>query len=61
MVPTSREELRMDDTNEILLAMYDAQVIQARHYDNLRSAVSGFLVAISAALVGLITFDGRSE
>lgn len=41
----------MDETTRILVAVYDTQVVQARHFDNLRSTVSGTVVAISAALV----------
>jgi hypothetical protein len=47
----------MPDSINVLLAMYNEQCTQARHYESQRATVSGFLLAIAAALVGLITYD----
>jgi hypothetical protein len=47
----------MADNVNVLLAMYNEQCNQARHYESQRATVSGFLIAISAALIGLMTYD----
>jgi hypothetical protein len=53
----SKEVKHTGDSLNVLLAMYNEQCTQARHYESQRSTVSGFLVAISAAMIGLITYD----
>lgn len=42
---------------DVLLEMYKAQVSRSEHYETQRSLVSNHVVAISAALVALTTFD----
>jgi hypothetical protein len=41
----------------VLLSMYNEQCTQARHYETQRATITGFLMLISGAIIGLITFD----
>ncbi len=47
-----------DDRLDALWRMYSDNVTQSRHHENERGAIVGVVFTISAALIGLITFDG---
>jgi hypothetical protein len=44
--------------DEVLLEMYKVQVVRSEHYENQRAVVTNLVIALSAALVALTTFDG---
>ena len=46
----------MEETS-ILVDMYKEQMAQSRHHEVLRATVSNIIIAISAGLLGLITYD----
>jgi Ca2+/Na+ antiporter len=46
---------------EIIWRFHNSHVATAQHHESQRGAVTTMLLAISTALVGLITFDGRMD
>lgn len=50
--------LDLEPEFEVFLRLYEDNVNQSRHHEVERAAVIGVVVAIGAALVGLVTFDG---
>ena len=46
------------ETESIIIEMYKEQMAHSRHHEVLRATVSNIIVAISAGLLGLITYDG---
>jgi hypothetical protein len=49
----------MTPQQEVLWRFHNSHVATAQHYESQRSAVTTMLLAISTALVGLITFDDK--
>jgi hypothetical protein len=51
------ESKDMSDEAEVLLEMYKVQVQRSEHYEDQRAGVTNLVITLSAALVGLTTFD----
>jgi disulfide bond formation protein DsbB len=49
----------MTDDAELLWRFYQEQYVRMRHQESQRESVTKLLVAVAAALLGLVTFDGR--
>jgi len=45
------------EEKSILIDMYNEQMAHARHHEVLRATVSNIIIVVSAALLGLITYD----
>lgn len=45
------------DEKSILMDMYREQMAHSRHHEVLRATVSNIIIAVSAGLLGLLTFD----
>jgi len=47
----------LTDAQELLWRMYAENAAHARHHEVLRSNVSGYVLIVATALVGIVTFD----
>ena len=44
---------------DILKTLYQENCIFARHHEQLRATITNFVIIVSAALIGLVTFDAQ--
>jgi hypothetical protein len=52
-------ELIMPDKIEVLLDLYNEHCDWERHHETQRSSVTSILIAVTAGILGIVTFDGH--